>query len=631
MAGDDNHGSDASQHPPAGPVQCDGGVPDRTIPIQESVSRSKHLERLAELERTDPQEVDKEEVVRSVRGFLSTTYSGSAHCTGLRIAAKLIVTHGLTRDQLGEVSIEHEPQTEVVRWALENNEKDATHLSDSTVDFCCERREWRRILLAAVVRSGEWVALEDDQLVTLSKHVPIQERTDLLLDPLLARGLEDTAADHLEQYFEYTDDKKEPPGRLQTTSSLGFEKAYLSRLEVSLNRWRVEDDVDTLEQLVELGRREELYDEVLSAVERWLWSADSEPTVSGKHHLLAAAVEALLCREGTGEREAVILFKRYLSSAESLTGVEPELFDAAEEAGEQPVVEDVLDAYESKPRDDLGRADEFRIAARSAERHGRWEEAYELWQRAIEEDPNDDVYERAIENRLHIREIDEADRLVDQFREFTEKVVEATAYQVRIAKTRGDYRRVVGLVEDSEEVLTLPEPLGLEVTEAYVQSLANLGRWEVLHTFLEERDTAEDGLNRFYHWIATLKRFTDGAVEDVDGNDALDIAERLFTAPLTTDQLRFVLNVGIAGELADEIRGSYPEETDRLLVVEGLAEILISLHAERLIDALNAEGIRTDKHEEMLADIDLRRGGRQLLSTLDREARREGVITNANN
>jgi hypothetical protein len=120
-------------------------------------------------------------------------------------------------------------------------------------------------------------------------------------------------------------------------------------------------------------------------------------------------------------------------------------------------------------------------------------------------------------------------------------------------------------------------------------------------------------------------QFGIGAGDSLDGTTAVDMVERLLTEPMDMEQLKLLLNLGVTGQVADRVRSEYPAEKDRLDVVEGMVEILISLHAERLIDEFDARGIDTDEFERSLAETDLRRGGSQLLSTLEREARREGI------
>ncbi|ELZ39679.1 hypothetical protein C463_16926 [Halorubrum californiense DSM 19288] len=610
--------------PDGGLVKADGG----TIPTVDSLAYSRSLRRVVEAERKAARsaDVDRNESIHAVRSFLSAPHTGAAYRSGLRAAAQLIVRGGFPASELGDVTVDRDPESDLIAWLLANNAGSDPELPAEAFAFCRERDEWFRILETAVRRDGASVALADDRLFELLSDdrtdLPVERRLRLLLD----RELRDSASELFAARIEDSVDPRESVATVRIAEELGLDEAVTELVGTGLRRWRRGDDVDELVGLAEFGRREGLYDEVLCAVERWSRGADEETLPADHRPLLAAAVDALIHREGAGASDALIFYRRHLYPADSLDGIGPDLYEVADEAGEESIAEDVLDAYgagdatadSEDPRDAA-------LAARAAERRDRWDDAYDIWTRVIETEPTVDRFQRAIENRLRVLAVEEATDLIDRLESFDDDTAVADSYRVRLADARNAHRRVVDILADTDGPFDLPEPHYSAVTTAYVKALAETGQWERLRTFLTDADRVDGDSERFYRAIAELMQFANGAADAVDGVEAADATERLLTSPLTPAQLELVMNLGVAGRVADEIRASHPAATDRLDIIEGLVEILVSLHAERLIDALDERGVSTEEFEEMLADIDLRRGGRQLLSTLNREARAEGL------
>jgi tetratricopeptide (TPR) repeat protein len=604
----------------------DGGVASESTSLAESLSYSRSLQRLTAAERRtaeDDSNLDPESLAEAVSSFLSSTDTGSAYRSGVRMATQVAARGGLTATRFVDVDIGLSPEAELFDWVLANNAGESPELSAEAFEFCLGRREWRRLLLDLVSRDRDGVALTDEQLVTLV--TPRDRPTHPLVDTLVARGLTEEAEEFLTTYFDASVDRRETAALLSTAADLGFEEEVRTRLRVSLHRWRSDDSVAELKRLVRLGRSYDRHDAVLRAVDRCLRNAGWETVPAEHQELVTGAVDALIHRDGHGVDDALILYRTHLYPADSLHDIAPDLYDAAEAAGDEDIVQDVLSAYDvtTEVTDDDVR--DAVLAARVMERRGQWEEAYETWTQILEEAPTDERYEQAIDNRLQVLRLEDAESLIDEFEAFTDTAAVPVAYRVRVADERGEYRRVVDLVDSTPAVLELPEEYTRPVTRAYVESLSDLGRWSELGSFLEDADGLDTDFERFYLSVANLMRFADGAADAIDGQAAVDTAEQLLTAPLTTRQLVLVLNLGVVGQVADEIRASHSELTDRLDVIEGLVEILVSLHAERMIDLLRDHGVGTDDYEEMLADFDLRRGGRQLLSSLNREIRREGI------
>lgn len=614
-----------------GRVRADGGA----VPTADSLAYSRSLRRLAEAERETARsaDVDRSVLVQTVRSFLSAPHTGGAHRSGLRAAAQLIVRGGFSATELGDVTADRDPESDLIAWLLANNGGSDPTLSEEAFAFCLEREEWVRVIETAVRRDGASVALDDEQLVELladdDTELPVESRLRVLLD----RDLRDAASELLADRIAESADPRESVVTIRIADDLGFDEAVTTLVGTGLRRWRREDEADELVGLAELGCREELYDEVLCAVERWSRGADEGAIPTDRRRLLAAAVDALIHREGAGASDAMTFYRRHLYPADSLYGIGPDMYEVADEAGEESIAEDVLDAY--GPVDASGDVEDPRdatMAARAAERRDRWDDAHEIWMRVLEIKPTAERFQRAIENRLRVLAVEDARELIERLEGFDGDTDVANSYRVRLADARNAHRRVVDLLADTDDPFELPDPHRSAVTTAYVKALAETGQWDRLRTFLTDADRVDGESRRFYRTLAELMRFANGAADAADGVEAADATERLLTAPLTPDQLELVLNLGVTGRVTDEIRASHPAATDRLDVIEGLVEILVSLHAEQLIDALDDRGAPTEEYEEMLAEVDLRRGGRQLLSTLNREARAEGLtLTNGYN
>lgn len=610
----------------------DGGVQSISIPTDESTQYSRSLEQLSNVARltfADGPTPDDGTLVGAIRSFLTQSYTGSAHRSGLRAAIHVATEAELTPDQFEDIEIAQSPEASLFRWTLENNTGSTPELPADAFEFCMVRDEWQTLLVNLVVRDRAAVGLSDGQLTELfDAQAPIK-RPVPFVETLRARGRADEARAILEVYFEETTGTQESAVVLAAAKELGIESGNRERIRASLHRWRPDDGVGELTSLVKLGREERLHNAILMAIERWLRTLDDGPVSDEHRTLLTAAVDALVHRDGTGNSEAVLLYRRYLYPAESLQGIGPDLYNVATEVGDDEVASDVLTAYDlEESASSFDNIDNAVLKARVMERREAWADAYELWQEILDHSPSEEFFGQAIENRLQVLELDNAADLIDKLAAETDAAHLAEAYRVRVAEARGDYRRVIDLVDKTPEVLELSDNHAEPVAEVYLESLAEDGRWSDLREFLESSDLVSGEQRRFYANVAHLMEFAKEASDTIDGATAMEKLEQLLTAPLTTEQLEFLLNLGVTQQVANRVRTDAPDGGDRLEVVEGLVEILVSLHAERLIELLDEHGVRTDDYEEMLADVDLRRGGRQLLSTLNRDVRRQGISTN---
>lgn len=610
----------------------DGGTQSKRITTDESIQYSRSLERLSNVARAtfaDRPTPDDDTLVQSIRSFLTQPYTGSAYRSGLRAAIHIATEAELTPNQFEGIEIERSPEASLFRWTLENNTGSNPELPSDAFEFCMDRAEWRTLLENLVVRDRAAAGLSDGQVTELFDAQAPVKRPGPFVETLRARDRADEARTILEVYFEETTDSQESAAVLAAAKELGIESGNKERIRASLHRWRPDDGVGELASLVKLGRDERLHNAILMAVERWLRTFDDGPVPDEHRALLTAAVDALVHREGKGNAEAILLYRRYLYPADSLLGIGPDLYDVATAVGDDEVASDVLAAYDlEESASSFDNIDDAVLKARVMERREAWADAYDIWQEILDRSPSEEFFIQAIENRLQVLELDDAADLIDELAAKTDAAHIAEAYRVRVAEARGDYRRVIDLVDKTPAVVELSDDHAEPVAGAYLDSLAEDGRWSDLREFLESSDFVSGEQRRFYANVAQLMEFAKEAPDTIDGATAVEKLEQLLTAPLTTEQLEFLLNLGVTQQVANRVRTDAPDGGDRLEVVEGLVEILVSLHAERLIELLDEHGVRTDDYEEMLADVDLRRGGRQLLSTLNRDIRRQGISTN---
>jgi tetratricopeptide (TPR) repeat protein len=599
---------------------------------RQSLTYSRSLRALTEFDRrvtSQGETVSSERVVEVLTDFLSPPQGGGGYVSGLFLVGRLVVECQITAAEFDATSVDREPQRELIAWLSEaHGEGEWSGLSSQATDFCLEKREWRQLALQALTTSDAPVQLSDDQLLQFARRWMDGSQVDPIVDRLRSRGLTGTAEEVFESYLQQTADPAEPVRILEIARELEFESEFHRRLKVSLVRWRPTDSVDRLRGLTRLGREAETYDEVLLAVNRWLRNRSQETVPEGREPIIIAGIEALLHRENLGDKEAINLYKEYLSPPESgsMRGVGPDLYDVAEAVGEQTVMDDVLSTYEGAEIDPTETPPrEAELAAKVAEQNERMDRAFKIWETLLEATPTRERFRRAVENRIAVRRLETASDLVEELTTEVEDELLVHGYRTLIADARGDYRRVVDFVEEDESVVEPDAALADKVSRVYIKALSDLGRWDEMETFLDQAEFVDQSLRRFYLHVAKLMRFANEESDAVDGREAADILERLLVSPMTTEQLQLLLNLNIVRRVSSRIRGSFPEVSDRVDVSQGLVEILVSLHAERLIDSLKEAGVDTDEFERNLSETDLRTAGAQLLSTLDREARREGL------
>ncbi|GAB3413972.1 hypothetical protein GCM10027435_08540 [Haloparvum alkalitolerans] len=599
-------------------------------PVEGSREYATALDRLTRLDRqlgSDPESLDRPAVVQAVDRFLRVDYRGGGYASGLVEAARLIVEFRLGAEDLPDVDVPRSPHDDLLDWCLTAGRGDASGgLDADRFEFCMARSEWRRLLLRTVAIHGASVPLTDDQIARLSTldvgSVPVVPVARALRE----RGRPDAAADLVAEALDARTSLRTPVPLLAVADDLGLEERFRRHLRGSLNRWEPEQGVDRLESLVEFGRRAECYPEIVLAVERWLRECEPDPAdIDGR--LIAASIEALLCGTDTGREDALELYRTYLFPAAELFDVGPELFEAADAAGRREIATDVLTAYDADTYVS-GESDRETgmMAARAAETDERWHDAFDVWAALLEDHPDPAVCRNAVENRLRVGDLETAEEYVERLEEEFGQEVRAARFLMRIGSRRNNARRVVEVAESTDGVFPdASEDDAEAVATAYVESLAGLGRWERLESFLEDDAALSNRDRRFYDRLSRLMQYVqeDGAA--VDGQTAVDVTERLLAAPIDTSELQLLLNLGVVRKVADRVRTEHPDLEERLDVVEGLVDILVSLHAERFIDELSEAGVDTDGFERNLAESDLRRGGRQLLTELEREARRAGI------
>lgn len=614
-----------------GALRADGGVDLEPPPIESSREYAAALERLTRLDRrlrSGAEAPERQEAVQCVGRFLRLEYRGGGYVSGLVAAARLIVEFRMDTEDVPEVDVPRSPHDTLVDWCLEaSTSGDSDGLGADDFDFCLARSEWRRLLLRAVEIHGASVPLTDDQLVRLStldvESVPVVPVANALRE----RERSDAASDLVADALDDGPSLRTPVPLLVVAADLGLDDRFRRHLRGSLNRWAPDESVDRLESLVDLGRREELHGEIVLAVERWLRECEPDPA-DDNGRLVAASIEALLRGTDIGREDALELYRRYLFPASELFDIGPDVFEAANAAGRREIATDVLTAYDAETyvpgESDL---ETGVMAARAAERDDRWHDAFDVWSALLEDHPDPDACRTAVENRLRVGDLETATEYVERLEEEFGRDVLAARFLMRIAARRNNGRRVVEIAESTDGVFvgTADDAADADVAMAYVESLAGLGRWERLESFLADETALANTDRRFYERLAKLMQYVGEESSDGDGRSALDVTERLLAAPVETSELQLLLNLGVVRKVADRVRTEHPDLEDRLDVVEGLVEILVSLHAERFIDGLSEAGIDTERFERDLAEADLRRGGRQLLTELEREARRAGI------
>lgn len=614
-----------------GAPRADGGVELEPPPVEGSREYAAALERLTRLHRrlrSDTGSVERPQAVQCVEQFLRLEYHGGGYVSGLVHAARLIVEFRMETEDLPAVDVPRSPYDALVGWCLEAGSRDASGgLDADDFDFCMKRSEWRQLLLRAVEIHGASVRLIDDQLVRLStlevESVPVVPVANALRE----RDQSEAAADLVAGALDGRTSLRTPVPLLTVAADLGLDDRFRRHLRGSLNRWAPDQGVDRLELLVDLGRREEFHGEIVLAVERWIRECEPDPS-DHNGRLIAASIGSLLRGTDTGRDDALELYRTYLFPAAELFDIGPDVFEAANAAGRREVATDVLTAYDAETyvpgESDL---ETGMMAARAAEKDDRWHDAFDVWSALLEDHPDPDVCRTAIENRLRVGDLETAEEYVERLEEEFGPDLRAARYTMRIAARRNNARRVVEVAESTDGVFdgTSADSEDGDVAMAYVESVANLGRWERLEAFLADDTALSNKDRRFYERLARLMQYVEEAGSAVDGRSALDVTERLLAAPIETSELQLLLNLGVVRKVTDRVRREQPDLEERLDVVEGLVEILVSLHAERFIDQLSEVGLDTERFERDLSETDLRRGGRQLLTELEREARRAGT------
>jgi len=610
-------------------ARTDGGVDIEPPSIEDSREYAAILERLTELDRrlrSNPESLERSQVVQCVREYLALDYQGGGYLSGLVKAVRLIVHYQIETNDLSGFNVPRSPHEELIEWCLSLDRGGGSEPLDSDhFEFCLDRSEWHQVLIRAMESHGAKVPLTDDQLVRLSTadidSLSVVHTASILEE----REQSDAATKLIERAFDSTTSLQTPVPLLEAATNLGLEQQFRRHLRGSLNRWGPDQGVARLESLVELGRQEELYSEIVLAVERWLRECEPQPT-DENGRLIAASIEALLRGTDTGRDDALELYQRYLYPADDVFDIGSDLFEAADAAGRPEISEDVLAAYNTDSfvpgESDL---ETGMMAAKSAEQSDHWHDAFDIWSTLLEEYDDPLVCRNAIENRLRSGDLETAEEYIDKLEDKLGGGAGVARYSIRVADRRNNARRVVETVDSTDDLFDDSSDEAEDVAMAYVESLASLGRWGRLESFLEDEQSLRKKDHRFYERLAKLMQYVQEDGASVDGQTAIDITERLLSAPVETSELQLLLNLGVVRKVADRVRKERPDLEERLDVVEGLVEILVSLHAERFIDELQKADVDTEQFEQNLSEADLRRGGRQLLTDLEREARRAGL------
>jgi tetratricopeptide (TPR) repeat protein len=555
---------------------------------------------------------------------MTTAWTGSGYVSGLYLAGRLILDYDLTAADLSsELAVRREPQDELLAFVLHrNNTQRGLALSDRAFRYCLGRQEWAELLAQTIAQTEGTSELTDDQIEALADCAETPGQLLLFTRSLQDRGQIEVARDLLTAHLDGRVGTAETAEVLEHAHEIDLLDQISDRLRASLNRWRPEDDVAELERLATLGCEHAEYDAVVRATRRWLRA--TEGNISGPHRVLVAyGIKALIRRQGPGEVDAIHLYREYLYPADSLYGLGDELYRAAEALDATDVIDDIHQVYDSESSE---KVTDSKLAARVAEDNGEWDRAFRIWEEILEADGSREVLESAIENRLAVSSLADAEQLVERFESEGYRQY-ANAYKIRIAAIRGNARKAVDIAQRDDSVFTLDSLIRTQITEDYVQCLAELRRWDTIESFLHDSTELDSRVHRFYRRLSTLMRFIGEDSSSLVGDEAVDLLERLLTSPLDTDELQLLLNLDVVGQIDNRLRSSYPNAYDRMDVIRGLTEILVTLHAERLIDALSGAGVNTAEFEQRLAETGLGRGGRQLLSELSREARRAGVTT----
>lgn len=391
----------------------DGGTDTKIESIDRSREYSRRLQELSRVARQlkdDPDSVPDSAAARVVGEFLAHPRVGGAYASGLARAGKVIVTAELSPSHVHNFSIEREQKSELIKWLLRHGHTaDPAALSEEAFQFALHRSEWTDLVRSSVVRHGA-SGVTDSQLRHLAFGVEGTERAGTFVSELSQRD-EGQARELLSAHFEATVDRQTPIPLLDAAADLGLDDVYRQRLAASLSRWRPDkDDIDTLAALVDRGRAASQHDRVLLAVSRWLRKADWDTVPADRRNLVAAAIEAMLERDGPGSREAVITYRKHIYPAESLYGISPAIYDAADAAGDPEVADDVVRVFNLGDPDQAS-LDEIVLAAHAAERDEQWDEAFNLWKQALSESDDSQLYRYAIDNRLETLRLESAEAL----------------------------------------------------------------------------------------------------------------------------------------------------------------------------------------------------------------------------
>jgi len=605
---------------------ADGGTSLEPPPLEQSRAFSGTLQELNRAIRTLYSESDSLPRTRAIEltnDFLSHEYTGGGYVSGLVKAAQLIVHFEIQDDDITNRNVLHSPEDTLIAWCLELDDRATDNpLGDTEFAYCLNRSEWQEILIASVDIHGPSVPLSTDQITRLSGSdtdaVSIVQFASILQE----RGSDNQARQLLQDDLESRPSLQIPLDFLELAAELNLEDHFRQYLRGSLIRWHPDDGIDRLASLVEMAREESLYAEIIVSIERWLRDTDQSPDPDNTQ-LIAALIEALLKHKETGREDALELYRTHIYPSEELYGIGSSVFEAATESGQEAVADDIIAAFD--PDSFVpGESDKETgiMAARVAEHEDRWYGAFEIWTSLLEETSDQSICQHVIDNRLQANTLDRIEEFIDQLEEEFGAKTQANRYRILVRNRRNNHRAVIDLVDSTEDVFATSSAEARELAMAYVDSLVDRNKWGELESFLEESELLPKKDHRFYTRLAKLVQFLDDEPSSIDGQSAIETTERLLTAPMKTTELTHLMDLGVVRKVAEKVRKNNPTLEDRLDVVEGLVEILVSLHAERLIDQLTAAGKDTEQFERNLSEADLRRGGRGLLTELKREANR---------
>lgn len=590
----------------------------------ESLGYTRLLKQLTELKHADVEEVKKADAAAVVDQFLSSTSTGVAFGSGVRSSVELILQHELSSADV-DVGVKREPMREITEWFLgRSTSPDFPELSSDAFEYCLSRREWTTLLRRAVVQDEHRNGLSDEQLQRLADGPLSSEEVLAFIDIFETLDQHQEARNTVERYFTSRTDHREPAQLLRRAIDLAykgnsekFDEQVTERVTASLRQWTPNDNETELELLASLGCERGCYDEVLLAVTRWLRHHGEEPCPKERRDIVARGIEALLEREGRGDVEAIAMYRRHLSS-DTHYGIEGALYRAAVVAGDTQLTEDLLDscvshANQRQPIDE-------ELQAEADERDGRFDTAFDVWTRRWESDNDETALERMIKNRLLAGDPQRANGYIDELPNDTRR----KRYQVQTESARRNFREVIALVETDETLLESTGESGNDIGTAYVEALVSLGRWDELASHFDGRSTTER--EYLYEQLTELELFITDESDRFTEMEAVDQVERLLSEQMPTQFLEQLLELNTVGRLFDRV--SSGEAKARVEVATELFEILISLHAERLLDTLPRED--ADQFKTELEEMSFGQGSSRLLGRLRRRATESGTQINDN-